>query len=167
MKAETRQAPILARVKIEIFYAVLFTIITLAIAAGMLYFLPIMQGYMKNVNPELIHARTYRLQQDGGAILYAPASGQTPSPGALERYQEDLEILSRRFERGNFEMASLSGLRNSEVVQAVLENRERYSYKVEIESDAAVLSIESEGKGATEALHAYLRFLEKHWVFKP
>ena len=60
-----------------------------------------------------------------------------------------------------------SGLRNSEVVQAVLENRERYSYKVEIESDAAVLSIESEGKGATEALHAYLRFLEKHWVFKP
>jgi hypothetical protein len=167
MNAETRQAPILARVKTEIFYAVLFTIITLVIAAGMLYFLPVFQGYMKNVNPELIHARTYQLQQDGGAILYAPASGDEPSRDALDRYREDLEILARRFERGNFEMASLSGLRNSEVVQAVLKNRENYSYDVETQAEAAVLNIKSDGKAATEALHAYLRFLEKHWVFKP
>jgi len=164
----TQQDPVVARVKTEIFYAVLFTVITLILAAGMLYMLPRFQAYMRDVNPELIHKRSFEMYPDGGAIIYAPAAdGAVAGPEALKRYQIDLEILSRRFERGNFEMASLSGLRNSPVLKEVLGHQKDYSFRVEKSPSMVVLRIKSDGRKATKALHDYLTFLEKNWVFQP
>lgn len=165
MSDATRQELQASRVKTEIFYAVLFTGLTLALAAGMLTMLPVFQEYMRDVNPELIHKRSFEVYPDGGAIVYAPASGNQVSDRAIQSYRDDLEILSRRFERGHFEMATLSGLQNAPVLKEVLNYRDDYSYSVESSDNMAVLRIKSDSRQATEAMQSYLKFLEKNWVF--
>ncbi len=163
----TRQELSTARIKREMFLALVFTVITLLIAGGLLTMMPRFQEYLRDVDPELLHSRTFEMYPDGGAIVYAPAEGSQATPQTLGRYRLDLEILSRRFQRGEFEMATLSGLRNSGILKAILQHTADYSYTVEPRAEMIVLRIKSSSRPGTEALQNYLRFLEKHWTFEP
>ncbi len=85
------------------------------------------------------------------------------SESLSQQYRHDLERLVRRFERGQFEMVSLPGMKNLELYKTVRRFSRSYSYKIEKSQEGVVLKVTADDQAAVEALHAYLRYLEENW----
>ena len=109
-----------ARAIYELTHAFVATMITLLLAVVLYIFLPDMQAFLKDLNPGLLHTRSFATLPGGGNIEYSLGEQDHLSPeelkAVLHSYEEDLKILARRFQRGQFEMASLAGMKNSELV---------------------------------------------------
>lgn len=146
----------------ELTIAFIATLITMIIAYGLFKMVPLVRSSMVEQDRHLQHERQFIPTTNGGRIEYS-GSGQKATPEELNDYRQDLEILSRRFARGQFELAMLPGFRNSSLFRDLQANTGRYLYSVRIESNKTVLNIEARGGGARKALHAYLKYLQERW----
>lgn len=146
----------------ELTIAFIATLITLVIAFVLFKMVPLMRSSMVQQDRHLQHERTFIPTENGGRIEYT-GSGQKAAPDELKAYQQDLEILSRRFARGQFELAVLPGFRNSSLFRDLTANVGSYRYSVRIENNRTVLHIEARGGRARQTLHAYLKYLQERW----
>jgi len=131
--------------------ALVATTITLTIAVALYMILPHLH-LAKILKPEIHHQRQFISTPAGGEIHY-----QGPDSARLK---EDLEILSRRFQRGQFDMVVLPGSKLSPQVVAIKQYAKSYVYAVEAESSGAVLKISG---GPAGPLQDYLKYLEANW----
>lgn len=144
----------------ELTYALIAGGITLAISFGLYLMAPKVLASIHSPATELQHPRVYRALADGGEIEYQ-TSKSSPQVAPLK---QDLEILGRRFERGQFEMTGIAGARHAEPVKNM--NRHRgLRTSVTEKNGAAVLRIQTNDGGAVRDLHAYLKYLEARWTF--
>ncbi len=145
----------------ELTYALVAGVITLAVSFGLYLMTPRVLASIHASATELQHPRVYRAVADGGEIEYQ-ISKSSPQIAPLK---QDLEILGRRFERGQFEMVGIAGARHAEAVK----NMSRHTglrTSVEERNGAAVLRIQSNDAGTVRDLHAYLKYLEARWSFE-
>ncbi len=134
----------------EVNIALVATTLTLAVAVGLYMVIPRI-GLARLMEVTYTHKREFKATPAGGEIVY--------SGGELARIQEDLEILSRRFERGHFEIVTLPGSKLSPEVAAMKARAASYRYSVKTEGNLAVLRIE----GPAEPAGAYLKYLQSNW----
>ena len=81
------------------------------------------------------------------------------------RLKKDLDILQRRFARGNFNILKLPGMQSSSVYKEILPHHNLYKYEVFSKQKGALLEVRvtPSKKRAVKALHNYLVYLEKNW----
>jgi len=137
----------------EVNIALVATLLTLAFAVGLYAVLP-RQGVKSLLEHTYTHERDFRSTPAGGEVVY---SG-TDSP---ERLTLDLQVLSRRFERGHFEIITLPGSKLSPEVAAMKPYAKAYRYTVLRDGQKAVLKIEG---GPQAPLAAYLKYLKANWA---
>lgn len=135
----------------EVNIALVATLLTLAFAVGLYTILP-RQGVQSLLVREVEHKRDFKVTPQGGEIVY---TGGDPA-----RLKLDLEILSRRFERGEFEIVTLPGSKFSPEVQAIRPLAKSYRYSVMQDGSNAVLKIE----GPQGPLGNYLNYLKSNWT---
>ncbi len=150
----------------ELIIATVATVITTVCAIALVLIVPRMRLQLGNVDESLLHKREFINTAKGGRIQYQlPAKSPEPAK-KLQGYKQDLEILSRRFERGRFEMALLPGFKSTDIAKRMQENKGGFTYTVTTADQAAVLDISARNSKATAALHEYLGYLKKNWVYK-
>jgi len=148
----------------ELFIAFIATVITIAVAAALFTLAPRWRSSWKTANTGPLRVRTFQKDARGGRITYQPSKsteGGRMGPGDLKK---DLEILSRRFARAQFEISLLVGFRDSALDLELKKNAAHYRYAVTLEGNQAVLRIDTNHPGALRALHDYLDYLQKRWV---
>ena len=151
--------------KKELVIAGIATVITLTLAIGLYFLVPGLQASLRSVDKVIRHPREFKALPDGGLITYRVSADTRDQSIALKKYKQDLEILSRRFKRGQYEMAILPGFKKSALARDLVAQSANYAYTVNVKGDSAVLQITSSNKQATEALHKYLTYLEKSWKY--
>ena len=144
----------------ELNYAVIATAITLVLAIALYLYVPTLRASMRDKDAGLEHSREFVTLPAGGEIQY-----RTSNSEQVEPFFEDLELLARRFERGQFAMITLPGIRQSDEFAGMVANQEAFTYIVEKRTEGPTLKIEARGAQATQALHAYLGYLSERWQF--
>lgn len=134
----------------EVNIALVATMVTLALAVGVDMVLPRI-GLAKLTAVHYTHSRVFKATPAGGEIVY---KGADPA-----RLKEDLEILSRRFERGHFEIITLPGSKLSNEVTAMKARAASYRYSVSSGAEEATLRVD----GPQEPLAGYLKYLQANW----
>jgi len=147
----------------ELTIAFIATVITLLFAVGLYFLVPRLKIGMGGANPELMHKRKFTALPDGGQIEYVAPPRTDRKKQLIAAYKQDLEILSRRFQRGKFEMVFLPGFRASAVSKKISRHVDDYEYSVTATNNSVILNIKSEKKEANQALHEYLKYLKKRW----
>lgn len=137
----------------EVNLALVATLLTLAFAVGLYTILP-RQGVKSLLQHTYTHTRDFRPIPTGGEIVYSGSD-------SLERLTLDLQVLSRRFERGHFEIITLPGSKLSPEVVAMKSLGKSYRYTVTQDGKNAVLRIEG---GPQPPLAAYLNYLKANWA---
>lgn len=172
----------------ELRYSLLVTLLTLAVMAVLVYFRPAMTAYLTGEHTGLDHPRIFQKTPKGGVIWYLDASpesrrdaeeikvgretGLVRSAGAgaaseqAGQYEQDLKILAHRFERGQFEMATMLNSRIAPEVRGMREHSREFHYATERLPHGADLRITADNAAAAGALHAYLDFLAQGWVLR-
>lgn len=145
----------------ELTYALVAGTITLGISFGLYLIAPRVLSHVHASATELQHPRLYRALADGGEIEYQTSKSST-NVAALK---QDLEILGRRFERGQFEMTGIAGARHAEAVKNMNRHKGSLRTSVEERGGAVVLVIKSTDGGTVRDLHTYLKYLEARWNF--
>jgi len=147
----------------ELFYALLATGITVLFSIAFYIAIPSLVGTMRHRDAALVHPKTFKATPAGGEIEYLISPDfQGNKEDQMKLYREDLEILSARFSRGHFEMATLPGMAESRVVKNLLPFKDQMEFKLQ-PGNAAVLSIVCKNPAAVAPLHEYLQHLEKYW----
>lgn len=154
----------------ELRYAGIATALTLVAAVAFYLYVPVMRASMQERDSEIVHGRYYALTPSGGEIEYrlneaGEARGMDPKLAA-EGYQNDLEILARRFQRGQFGMVVLPGMENTKEFQDMVRIQASFQYSVERRENSVVLVIRANNPAAVQAVHAYLEYLKPNWVFR-
>ncbi len=154
----------------ELRYAGIATVLTLVAAVGFYLYVPVMRASMQEGDSEIVHGRYYALNATGGEIEYrlneAGAARDIDPAVAAEGYQRDLEILARRFQRGQFAMVVLPGMENTKEFQDMVRNQASFQYNVERRENSVALVIRGNNPAAVQAVHAYLEYLKPNWVFR-
>ena len=96
---DTVPNPAVAKSLQELRYALVATVLTLVSALALYQFIPGFQDSLQSSSGVLKHERSYQMSENGGSIIYSFSDAN-----ASDSYKQDLEILSRRFARGQFEM---------------------------------------------------------------
>ena len=163
---EILQADTTKRAMNELFIAGVATIITLLFSLGLfLWVVPRITGDIGKEENDY-RVRTFESSEDGGRIQYslnAEAAGEVDQKQELEGFGKDLEVLARRFRRGDFQLTTLPGSNRIDINKDLVANADKYTYQVAIEGNAAVLTVKSSGKKATQTFHAYLDYLKANW----
>ncbi|MBX7056845.1 MAG: hypothetical protein K1X75_02175 [Leptospirales bacterium] len=148
----------------ELRYAGIATLITLVLGSGLYLATPKVREEMAARDTALHHARQFNFANGSGEIIYSVTAegGQAQQ----ERYRQDLELLQRRFERGQFAMATLPGMENSAEYKAMTLQASALRYSVETRPGQVVLAIRAQNGAAQAAVQAYLKFLETRWQFR-
>lgn len=151
----------------ELSYAVVATGITFVLAVLFYLYVPILREQMRDKDESLQHTRIFTAEPAGGTIRYefTRIEGGEEHDVAVDHYIADLEILSRRFERGEFSMVKLPGMKDSAEYAAMRENMQSYQYQVVKDAEGPSLVIRTTNPAARQALHNYLDYLETRWVF--
>lgn len=136
----------------EVYIALAATLLTLAFAVGLYTILP-RQGVKSLLEHTYTHTRDFRVTPAGGEIVYSGTD-------SLERLTLDVQVLSRRFERGHFEIITLPGSKFSPEVAAMRPLAKSYRYSVTQDGKNAILKIEG---GPQAPLAAYLNYLKTNW----
>jgi hypothetical protein len=151
----------------ELGYALVATAITFVLAVLFYMYVPVLRENMRDKDEGLKHTRVFTSDATGGSIQYRfsqTENGETFDV-AIDRYIEDLELLSRRFQRGDFEMVLLSGMTDSPEYAAMVRHQEAFEYNVVKDPEGPSLVIRAKSPAARQALHDYLQYLETRWVF--
>ena len=143
----------------ELRYAAIATVITLALAAAAYATVPALIAAALRGDPELQHAREFQATPAGGVIRYR---SEANAPESVAEYAQDLEILERRFQRGEFSIVLLPADVNDSI-KAMRQHRDALEYRVVRGTDAAELQITANNPVAKAALHAYLATLQQYW----
>lgn len=154
----------------ELRYAGIATALTLVAAVAFYLYVPVLRASMQERDSQIVHGRYYTLNATGGEIEYrlneaGLAQGRDPARAA-EGYQRDLEILARRFQRGQFAMVVLPGMENTPAYQAMVRNQASFQYAVERRENSVALVIRANNPAAVQAVHAYLEYLKPNWIFR-
>lgn len=135
----------------EVNIAMVATTITLAIAVGLYLLLPRLH-LLDLLKTKHSHEREYVISPAGGEIKY--------TGGDVNRLKEDLEILTRRFKAGHFDMVTLPGSKFAPQVVAMQAGVAAYRYQIDVGPDFASLKISG---GPVAPLHDYLNYLKSSW----
>ena len=159
-KEEQNQA--VARALKELRYTLIATGLVFILGLTFYLFLPSLGQSIGAEGESLTYKRVYSYPPWGGKLEYEALSSEREKSSRL---RQDLEILARRFRRGNFDILSLPGMKANSQYQKMLRHQSSYSYKVSEKKGSAVLEIRvsTQGSSAVKALHEYLRYLEKNW----
>ncbi|MEQ9363664.1 MAG: hypothetical protein RIF32_05450 [Leptospirales bacterium] len=151
----------------ELSYALVATGITFVLAVLFYMYVPILREQMRDQDESLKHTRVFTAEPNGGTIRYefTLIEGGEEHDQAIDHYIADLEILGRRFERGEFSMVKLPGMTDSPEYAAMRRNTEAFEYQVVKDSEGPSLVIRTNNPAARAALHDYLKYLETRWVF--
>jgi hypothetical protein len=156
---------------LELRYAAITTAITIVIAAALYATLPaLITHWIREDDGSFSHRREFLVAADGGSIRYSearPAKRATPEEHAriLNEYFQDLQLLERRFERGQFLITSRS-MESAEAAHAMNVHRNEFDYDVQSAPDYVELRITARNAGAREALRGYLSMLDRYWQTK-
>ena len=150
----------------ELWIAVVATVATLVAAVGLYLGVPLVREEMQTRDAEMRHERTFTSTPSGGLIVYKAPAAALDKAERVARYRSDLELLSRRFARGQFDITLLPGLKESPIAAAVAAQRAAYRYAVSTDAEAARLTIEASPGPARQALQKYLKYLNDSWVIQ-
>ncbi len=148
----------------ELRYAGIATLVTLILGSGLYLAIPQFRQAMAARDADLQHPRKFTALAVGGEIEYS--LGPADAPDELQAYKQDLELLQRRFQRGQFAMASLPGMEESTEQKAMLRNQAAFQYSIESRPQSVALVIRAQNGAAAEALRNYLKFLESRWSLR-
>lgn len=151
----------------ELGYAVIATGITLVLAMLFYWYVPQLRQQMRDKDEGLKHTRVFVTEPQGGRIRYefTEIEGGESQTDAMKHYAQDLQLLGRRFERGQFSMVLLSGMKDSPEYAAMVKNAGAFQYSVEESPTGPELVITTAQPAARAALHDYLNYLKTRWVF--
>lgn len=135
----------------EVNIAMVATTITLAIAVGLYLLLPRLQLF-DLLKTKHSHTREFVTTPIGGEIKYTGADAN--------RLKEDLEILSRRFKAGHFDMVTLPGSKFAPQVVGMQGGVTAYRYQIDVATNTVTLKISG---GPVGPLHDYLNYLKAGW----
>ncbi|MCB1325722.1 MAG: hypothetical protein H7A21_13645 [Spirochaetales bacterium] len=167
MPSELTDNPARKQALLELRYALIATAITLVGATALYLVVPRMQEAMRELDESLEHERLFEKTATGGNIEYqVQERPDISAEDQLTAYTHDLEILSRRFKSGRFEMVNIPGMTTTEEYAGMVRVRDTLRYRVYQKNDAAVLEIRVQNPGALPAVHAYLDYLAQRWRFK-
>lgn len=163
MQKEGRNSAI-SRALAELRYTLIATSLVLILGLGFYLFLPYLGEVASAETKASGHKRAYAYFDWGAQIEYQALSAKAREKSTT-RLKQDLEILARRFGRGNFTMLTLPGIQSSPKYQKIFKHHGSYEYKLEEKDRGAILKIRVRNKKAqaVKALHEYLRYLEKNW----
>ncbi len=153
----------ISRALFELRYALIATLLVLSCVFSLYFAIPVLQGYWQTRGSEIGYEKIYTYSPTGANLEYQ-VSGN-PSKTFTTRLTMDLEILSRRFQRKNFRIINLAGLKSTIEYQRILRYSSLYGYKVRKTENGAILTITVRNKNtqAVQALQNYLRYIEKNW----
>ncbi|MCR9141482.1 MAG: hypothetical protein NXI24_04460 [bacterium] len=151
----------------ELSYALVATGITFVLAVLFYMYVPILREQMRDKDESLKHTRVFTAEPAGGTIRYefTQIEGGEEHDEAIDHYIEDLEILGRRFGRGEFSMVKLPGMKESAEYEAMSRYVDAFEYEVIKDAEGPSLVIRTNNPAARGALHDYLKYLETRWVF--
>lgn len=151
----------------ELMYALVATGITLVLAILFYLYVPILREQMRDADENLKHSRVFVPDAEGGVIRYefTVVEGGEDHDTAVDHYIEDLELLGRRFQRGEFAMVLLPGMKDSSEYAAMRQHVNDFQYQVVKDAEGPALKIRTADPAARQALHDYLKYLEARWVF--
>lgn len=171
---ETKESPVIKNALRDVTSAVIATIATLICAVFLFMMVPHVQLYMKSSDDAMVHKRKFIKSSTGGAIEYSAGKDRKNQQELMLTYKEDLQILARRFQRGQFEMSTLPGFKNSKLGKKLSNRSTDFQYTVSTRGDddddddgVAQLQIKARNQAAILLIHEYLTYLEKRWVFLP
>lgn len=144
----------------ELVTALIATAITLVVAIAIYLWVPNMQLQMRAHAEQPGYTRNFSMEGNQGRIAYRVALAERENPAALE---QDLQLLKRRFERGQFQLATVSVVSQKKSVEAMQANQDDFNYALEKQSDGADLIIQARSAGAAHALEVYIGFLRTSW----
>ena len=161
-KEETNSA--VTRALRELRYTLVATGLIVVLGLGFYLFLPSLGKSAGTEKSSLDYKRMYSYFAWGAELEYQALSDRSKVADKA-RLKQDLEILARRFGRRDFNIISLPGIKGSPQYQKVLRYQALYGYKVKAKQQGAVLEIRvsNQSSQAVQALHEYLRYLEKNW----
>ncbi len=168
---EEDKSQILKRALRELGYAFYATIITLSFGALVYFNLPRIQAIFqsgKTSQKILDRSRAYSYRGNG-ILIHLSSNSPSPSKNEMARLDMDQNILKRRFERGDFTIASISGLKSTKEYKAISKRYNEYKYQVypdKIKPNAIVLEIttKSNSPPALIDLQNYIKYIEKNWI---
>ena len=148
----------------ELRYTLIATGLILILGLSFYIFLPSIGEFASLETKNSTYERRYSYFAWGAELEYQALSAKLQA-NSKARLRQDLEILSRRFGRGNFNILSLAGIKSSPQYRRILGFQTLYDYRVKAKAQGAVLEIRVSGQNAraVRALHEYLRYLEKNW----
>ena len=163
MQKEDRNLAVVHTLR-ELRYTLIATGLVLIFAFVFYLFLPSLGKSLGTKEEKLPYKRIYSYFRSGVDLEYQALSPKN-SENKPKRLKQDLEILARRFANGNFDILKLPGIKAKPQYQAILGYQRLYNYKVRVKNEGAVLEIRatSQNPSAVQALHKYLRYLEKNW----
>lgn len=153
--------------KRELLIALFAVVLTLASAIPIIMLRPIVSDWMRYDDGSLAHPREFAATRDGGIIRYSPSkhagkANMSTKPGA--QYRVDLELLERRFKRGQFQMTGISGGDSIPEYNNMRRNAAALAYRVDSNDTDATLTITARTPEARAATTKYLSFLKERWT---
>ncbi len=142
----------------ELKHALFASLVTILAAVVVSVFIHEFHDAFVSKNEIVEHHRSYEKLPGGGVIVYDPDDGDP------DEYRNDLEILSRRFLRGEFQMVTIPGSVEAKEIRAMVANSASMSYRVDTRNGKPALFIDARGMKAVKAVHEYLQFLENRWM---
>ena len=137
-------------------------LITLLLGILIYFYIPKLQATFQD-KASRGYVRNYSYVSDGVVLEYKWENGKNGEVHK-ERLKQDLKILSQRFTRGEFQMVSLPGVKNTKEYLDIKKEKGAYQYSIRSRGDSAVvLQISAKENTAITALKNYMQYLEKNW----
>ena len=150
----------------ELKLASIATAVVLALSFFIYISIPSIRSYFSEKDIEISHSRIYNSIPGGAEIIYT-VSENHPDPGSekkrLNGLKKDLEILSRRFTRGNFDLLSIPGSADSDQVKNMVPFKNDFAYSVSTDEKSARLAITTRNPAAKKALTDYITYMKERW----
>ena len=143
------------------FRRALYSTVLIFIVSLCLYFsIPWLQRTFFSESHTTNYKRIYHFPNWGAEIVY-----QTKEKEKTARLKKDLEILSRRFLRADFQILTLPTLSQTSEYKKVKTYAKLYLYQIKEEGYKVNLEIRVKNNNpvAIQALHQYLSYLDNNW----
>ena len=171
MQTQKNKAIDLSQELRELRRCIIAAALTLVLGVTVYFYIPVIQAKLQE-KESAAYQRAYSYTDAGVIIAYKPlrASEKTAArnndANSVSALQMDLAILARRFQRGDFAMISLPGIKNTAAYRNIIRYRNAYQYNLQKQDAAtktATLQIKASSAAAKQALQNYARYLEKNW----
>ncbi|MDH5654466.1 MAG: hypothetical protein OEZ34_01040 [Spirochaetia bacterium] len=149
----------------ELKYAFIATVTVLCLSFAIYSFLPAIRTFFSQKDSAISHERIYSSNAFGGEITYKLENNIDDSlkNKKINDLEQDLQILSRRFMRGQFELLSIPGSSDTIEVKKITLYKDQFEYKISKNLDTVTLKIISRNPAAVNALKSYLKLMETSW----